>query len=107
MIRLRHIAVLALGLSMANQLVAEPAPLTLWYTNPAANWYQALPIGNGRLAAMVFGGTSSEHIQFNEDTIWAGQPHDYSHPGASNYLAGIRQLIFAGKGTNMWKEVAK
>ena len=91
----------------AHPLWADPSPLSLWYTAPAANWSQALPIGNGRLAAMIFGGPAEEHIQFNEDTIWAGQPHDYSHPGASNYLAQIRQMIFDGQGANVFKDVAK
>ena len=86
---------------------AEQGPMTIWYTAPAANWNQALPIGNGRLAAMVFGGIATEHIQFNEDTIWTGQPHDYSHPGASNYLAEIRQEIFDGKGATVYKDVIK
>src|SRR6266496_1450657 len=52
------------------------ADLRLWYNQPAANWNEALPIGNGRLAAMVFGGTQSERIQLNEDTVWAGEKRD-------------------------------
>jgi alpha-L-fucosidase 2 len=56
---------------------------------------------------MVHGGTAVEHIQFNEDTLWAGQPHDYSHPGASNFLAEIRQMIFEGHGAQMYKKVAQ
>jgi alpha-L-fucosidase 2 len=91
----------------ATAFSTEPPPLTLWYTNPAANWSQALPIGNGKLAAMIFGGISREQIQFNEDTIWTGQPHDYSHPGASNVLADIRRLIFEGNGPQAWKDFAK
>src|SRR5229473_1524590 len=90
-----------LGSWHAGSLRAEPAPMSLWYTNPATAWSQALPAGNGKLAAMVFGGLTNEQIQFNEDTIWAGQPHDYSHPGASNYLGDIRQMVFAGKGANV------
>ncbi len=69
----------------------------LWYAQPATNWTQALPIGNGRLGAMVFGGTTEERIQFNEDTLWIGQPHDYVRAGASNSLAPIRQLLAEGK----------
>lgn len=72
-------------------------PLTLWYRQPAKQWVEALPVGNGRLGAMVFGGTTEERIQFNEATLWVGEPHDYSHVGASNYLAAIRELLFAGK----------
>ncbi|KPK46491.1 MAG: hypothetical protein AMK72_09805 [Planctomycetes bacterium SM23_25] len=71
--------------------------MTLWYDKPAAKWVEALPIGSGRLGAMVFGGTAKERIQFNEDTLWAGQPHDYSHQGAARYLPEVRRLLFEGK----------
>ncbi len=71
--------------------------LTLWYQQPATEWTQALPIGNGRLGAMVFGGTAEEHLQFNEDTLWAGQPHEYHHEGAVEFLPQIRQLLAEGK----------
>jgi alpha-L-fucosidase 2 len=73
------------------------SPLTLWYTNPAAKWVEALPIGNGRLGGMVFGGVTDEHLQFNEDTLWTGRPHEYQHEGAAKFLPEIRQLLFAGK----------
>ncbi len=69
----------------------------LWYAKPAEKWTEALPIGNGRLGAMVFGGVPDERIQFNEDTLWKGQPHDYVRAGAHDHLAEIRQLLFAGK----------
>src|SRR5512140_1079086 len=70
--------------------------LTLWYDRPATEWLEALPVGNGRLGAMVFGGTADERIQFNEATLWNGAPHDYSHPGASEVLPQLRSLLFAG-----------
>src|SRR5690242_11614149 len=69
----------------------------LWYTKPAQIWTDALPVGNGRLGAMVFGGASHERIQFNEQTVWTGEPHDYAHKGAVRSLAKIRELLFAGK----------
>ena len=71
--------------------------LKLWYQEPAEQWTQALPIGNGRLGAMVFGGVQTEHIQFNEDTLWTGKPRGYEHVGAHKYLGQIRQLLFDGK----------
>ncbi len=79
--------------------VIAPAaePLTLWYRQPATEWVEALPVGNGRLGAMVFGGAAEERLQFNEATLWIGEPRDYSHPGASNHLAAIRQLLLDGK----------
>lgn len=76
------------------------APLkdvTLWYPKPAEKWEEALPVGSGRLGAMVFGGTSSERIQFNEDTLWTGKPQDYARDGAHDHLAEIQKLIFDGK----------
>ncbi|MHC4084915.1 MAG: glycoside hydrolase family 95 protein [Planctomycetota bacterium] len=69
----------------------------LWYSRPAEKWTEAMPIGNGRLGAMVFGGIEDERLQFNEDTLWTGEPHDYSHPGASDYLPVVRKLLFEGK----------
>jgi len=71
--------------------------LKLWYDQPASKWTEALPVGNGRIGAMISGGVEREQIQFNEETLWTGAPHDYSHKGASDYLDDIRQLLFAGK----------
>jgi alpha-L-fucosidase 2 len=76
---------------------ASATPLKLWYTRPAGKWVEALPVGNGRLGAMVFGGTEDEHLQFNEDTLWTGRPHEYQHPGAAEYLPAIRKLLAQGK----------
>jgi len=69
----------------------------LWYRQAASVWEEALPIGNGRLGAMVFGGPAADRIQFNEETLWAGQPHDYSHEGANSSLQVIRELLWEGK----------
>ena len=69
----------------------------LFYNEPAEKWVEALPVGNGRLGAMIYGDVNQEHIQFNETTLWEGQPHDYANRGASNYLGEIRQLLFDGK----------
>jgi alpha-L-fucosidase 2 len=74
--------------------------LSLWYNNPAgSDWLRALPIGNGRLGAMVFGNTDTERLQLNEDTVWAGGPHDYSNPRGAGSLAEIRRLVFANQWT--------
>ncbi|MGE5613233.1 MAG: glycosyl hydrolase family 95 catalytic domain-containing protein [Bacillota bacterium] len=69
----------------------------LWYKKPASNWNEALPIGNGRLGGMVFGGTGTEHIQLNEDSIWYGEPVDRNNPDALKYLPQIRRLLSEGK----------
>src|SRR5678815_618123 len=57
--------------------------LKLWYRQPAKDWNEALPIGNGRLAAMVFGGMTNERIQLNEETVWAGEKRDRNNPAVS------------------------
>ena len=69
----------------------------LWYAQPAEQWTEALPLGAGRLGAMVFGGVEKAQYQFNDDTLWTGAPHDYSHEGAAGYLDEIRQLLFDGR----------
>ena len=71
--------------------------LMLWYDKPAANWTEALPVGNGRLGAMVYGGIEKEVIQFNEETLWTGQPHDYAHDSAHEVLSELRKLLWDGK----------
>ncbi|MEV4517048.1 glycoside hydrolase N-terminal domain-containing protein [Dactylosporangium sp. NPDC049525] len=72
--------------------------LALWYAQSAGtDWLRALPIGNGRLGAMVFGTVDVERLQLNEDTIWAGGPYDQSNPRGAGALAQIRQLVFAGQ----------
>ena len=71
--------------------------LSLFYDQPANKWTEALPLGNGRTGAMVFGGTEEERLQINEGTLWGGVPHGYTNPDAYAHLAEIRQLIFAGK----------
>ena len=67
--------------------------LVSWYRQPAGKWTEALPIGNGRLGAMIFGYVDEERVQFNEDTLWTGQPHEYQHEGAVKFLPQIRQLL--------------
>ena len=69
----------------------------LWYRQPAKSWTEALPLGNGRLGAMVFGGVADERIQLNEDTLWDGFPRDVSNPDSLPALPEIRSLLFAGK----------
>ena len=77
--------------------LAAAEPMTLWYDKPASKWTEALAVGNGRLGAMVFGKTHAERLQFNEDTLWTGEPHDYAHDGAVKYLPTVRKLLFEGK----------
>jgi alpha-L-fucosidase 2 len=74
----------------------DPANV-LWYTKPAAAWEDALPVGNGRLGAMVFGGVKEERIQLNEETYWSGGPYSTVVKGGHESLPKIQQLIFEGK----------
>ena len=69
----------------------------LWYKTPASDWSQALPVGNGRLAAMVYGGIVDEQIQLNEESIYAGKRMDRVNPAAKANIPVIRQLLLAGK----------
>jgi alpha-L-fucosidase 2 len=95
--RPRQAFVLLACASLSAAVQASEADFRLLYDKPAAKWTEALPIGNGRIGAMVFGGTEDERLQINEDTLWGGGPHSYVSPEAWAHLAEIRQLIFAGK----------
>ncbi|GAB4000597.1 hypothetical protein GCM10029992_33020 [Glycomyces albus] len=100
MIKYGAVGALAAPLQWAapNEASAAPAAagdLALWYDEQAGtDWLRALPVGNGRLGAMVFGNDASERLQLNEDTVWAGGPHDYSNPAGANSLQQIRELVF-------------
>jgi alpha-L-fucosidase 2 len=88
------------GLAQNAARPASPpsdAPLSLWYRAPAKKWTEALPVGNGRLGAMVFGGLEREQLQLNEDTLWAGGPYTPDNTNAFAALPEVRKLIFDGK----------
>lgn len=71
----------------------------LWYDKPASHWLEALPIGNSRMGAMIYGGAGSETIQINEETFWSGSPHNNNSNTSKQYLNEVRQLIYDGKET--------
>ena len=71
--------------------------LVLWYRRPPKKWDEALPVGNGRLGGMVFGGVPLERVQLNEETLWSGSPRDCDNPEALEALPEVRRLLFAGK----------
>jgi alpha-L-fucosidase 2 len=90
----------AAGVGAMAQVTNEPVPgnpLVLWYQQPAQKWTEALPVGNGRISAMVFGGVDLERLQLNEGTLWAGGPYDPVNPQAKDALPQVRQLINDGK----------
>ena len=115
---------LARRFALARTAHAEPDNLTLWYTGPASEWVDALPIGNGRIGAMVFGGgaidpaadpidaatpraeragapvpadPARETLQLNEDTLWSGMPVDGNNLDAKNWLPSIRDAVLEKK----------
>jgi len=89
--------ILILLLLLSSAAFAQEQPLQLWYKQPARKWEEALPIGNGRLGAMVYGRTDTEILQINEESVWAGNKFNDANPNAFRYLDTIRKLIFAGE----------
>ncbi len=71
----------------------DPEGLVLWYRKPASTWTEALPVGNGRLGAMIFGDAQNERLQLNEDTLWSGAPQNWNNPQAYDHLAAVRELV--------------
>lgn len=88
---------IATSVSFEGEASPPDEPLSLWYRRPAKQWVEAIPIGNGRLGAMIFGGVDHERIQLNEDTLYAGAPYDPSNPEALEALPEVRRMIFEGK----------
>ena len=82
--------------TVAGQGGESPDGLRLWYAKPAGEWVEALPVGNGRLGAMVFGGISRERLALNEDTFWSGGPHDPANPDALEGMKIVRKMVFDG-----------
>jgi alpha-L-fucosidase 2 len=82
--------------TQTTQAVVEDESLILWYQQPAKAWVEALPVGNGRLGAMVFGGAERERLQLNESTLWSGGPKEWNNPEARAVLPQVRKAIFAG-----------
>jgi alpha-L-fucosidase 2 len=88
--------VLAQSTTSGNPGSTQKNPMTLWWKTPAPQWDQAMPVGNGRLGAMVFGQTAKERIQLNEDTLWAGGKRQTDNPEAFKHLPQVRKLLFEG-----------
>lgn len=90
-------APLSAAVSIASDLGSPAEPLSLWYKAPATEWTQALPIGNGRLGAMVFGRIDAEKLQLNEGTFWSGQPYTSVNGNALGALTQARNYVFNGQ----------
>ena len=90
------VSTLLLTATSGHAQESRRSPLTIWFDEPAPAWNQALPVGNGRLGAMVFGGIERERIQMNEETLWSGGPYDPVVEGAHEALPEIRRHLFDG-----------
>ncbi len=89
-----------LGTAAAAVLVeaqTEESGLKLWYRQPASKWSDALPLGNGRLGAMIHGAVEQERYRLNEDTLWSGAPKDWNNPAAREHLAEVRKLVLEAR----------
>ena len=99
------VAAMVVATLSAHAQSGDPST-TLWYSRPARSWQQeALPIGNGRLGAMIFGKVGHERIALNEDTVWSGSRVNWNRQGASKNLPKIRELLLAGKNAEAEKLV--
>ncbi|MEI9863746.1 MAG: glycoside hydrolase family 95 protein [Limisphaerales bacterium] len=95
--RLLIAALAAIFIFQSRPAAVAASPLTLFYTNAAVKWTEAMPVGNGRLGAMIFGGVGREHLQLNEGTLWAGGPYDPNNTNAFAALPEVQRLVFEGK----------
>ncbi len=93
---MKKLTLALLAVAFAGTVSAQ-GNLKLWYEAPAATWNEALPIGNGSLGAMIYGTPGREVLQLNEETVWAGSPHNNYNAAAKEHLAAIRELIFQKK----------
>jgi len=87
----------ALVLSACTEESPKDNDQRLWYDAPATTWLEALPLGNSRMGAMIYGGVQEDEIQLNEETFWSGGPHDNNSTMSKYYLSQVRSLIFQGR----------
>ena len=88
---------LTISLTVLTVRAHDPNPMQLWYSKPADRWVEALPIGNGSLGGMVFGGVAKERIQLNEESVWTGHAVEREKPNSFQHLQAARQLLFDEK----------
>ena len=98
---MKKLSLLALAGALALSACTEESPKDndqrLWYDAPATTWLEALPLGNSRMGAMIYGGVQEDEIQLNEETFWSGGPHDNNSTMSKYYLSQVRSLIFQGR----------
>lgn len=98
--KLLHVVLAICLLSVTYQhsgAQSQPSGMKIWFNQPADSWNDALPVGNGRLGAMIFGGVEKEHLELNESSVWTGEPKWDANPSALKSLKVVRQLLFTGK----------
>ena len=99
---------LIVGKSVAQTTINDPN-LKLWYNKPATIWEEALPLGNAKTGAMVFGGIAKERFQLNDNTLWSGHPNPGNNPDGPTILPQVREQIFEGNydsAAALWKKNA-
>ena len=98
---MKKLSLLALAGALVLSACTEESPKDndqrLWYDEPATTWLEALPLGNSRMGAMIYGGVQEDEIQLNEETFWSGGPHDNNSTMSKYYLSQVRSLIFQGR----------
>src|SRR5215203_3729542 len=90
------------------QVTTDDPNLKLWYDTPASIWEEALPLGNAKTGAMVFGGINTERFQLNDNTLWSGFPDPGNNPNGPKFLPLVRQQVFEGNydsATKLWKKM--
>ena len=90
-------SILTAILLMVTGIALQAQDHRLWYSKPAAHWLEALPVGNSKLGAMIYGGTEVETIQLNEETFWSGAPPENNSKESLEHLPKVRRLIFEGR----------
>lgn len=106
--RLLFVLLVLASVAVSAQSGSPSGDLKLWYRASASIWEEALPLGNGKTGAMVFGGVGTERFQLNDNTLWSGAPNPGNTPGGPAILEHVRKLIFAGKydsATTVWKKM--
>jgi alpha-L-fucosidase 2 len=105
---LAYLPLILLYFSLPSKVLAQSKPLKLWYDKPATNWVEALPVGNGKIGAMVFGGVEKELLQLNESTLFSGGPVPKRiNPAAAGYLPQIRQALMRDSDYGKAEQLAK
>src|SRR6187200_2015803 len=100
-------ALFAVIISLHAQVKNHDPNLKLWYRQPAKAWEEALPLGNAKTGAMVFGGIAKERFQLNDNTLWSGYPNPGNNPDGPTYLPMVREQVFAGNydsAASIWKK---